>query len=323
MRLLIVRQDKLGDCLLTLPIAPAIKKRLPDTQIHVACQAPFLPFFERQKSITSAEPTTYRLGIPGILRTALSWSRQKFDAAILPKEDSGDHTFAARLAGIPTRIGMTGKGYGKLLTKNFHASFEPSFHEVRLMLRMAEEALGVSLEEIPADLPLSSDDISLAQAMTEGLGGYFILAPFTGGTSQPWGVENFRLLGERLSEATGLTGLVVGTAAEEEEAERAASFDGGLNAAGQFSLTSLAALMKESAFLVSVNSGLIHLAATQQTPAVVIETRPDADTASLRWAPWMSPYLTVLPFADEPPSVNQVEGAVLRLAGRTGGQDGA
>lgn len=323
MKLLIVRQDKLGDCLLTLPVPLAIKKRLPDTQIHLACQPPFLPFFQRQASIIAVRATTYRLGPLGILKTALAWRRERFDAILLPKEDSGDHTFAARAAGIPIRIGMTGKSYGKLLTKNFHSSFEPSFHEVRLILRMAEEALGVSLEELPAELPLAQEDVALAEAMTEGLGGYFILAPFTGGTSQPWGIENFRLLGARLCEITGLSGLVVGTAAEETEAEKAASFEGGLNAAGQFSLTSLAALMKSASFLVSVNSGLIHLAATQQTPAIVIETRPDADTASLRWSPWMSPHLTVLPFAGEPPSVSQVEGAALRLVGRHGGQDGA
>lgn len=323
MKVLIVRQDKLGDCLLTLPVPAAVKKRLPDTELHVACQAPFLTFFERQPFVATVKPTTYRLGVPGIIRTALAWRQERFDAVILPKEDSGDHTFAARLAGIPRRIGMTGKGYGKLLTKNFHGSFEPSFHEVRLILRMTEEALGVSLEELPAELPLIAADIKQAERMIDGLGEYFILAPFTGGTSQPWGQDNFRLLGEKLSEATGLTGLVVGTASEEAEAERAASFDGGLNAAGQFSLTSLAALMKNAAFLVSVNSGLIHLAATQQTPVLVIETRSDADTASLRWAPWMSPFLTVLPFAGQTPSVGEVEGAVQRLVGRTRGQDGA
>lgn len=317
MKVLIVRQDKLGDCLLTTPLPASIKKARPDCEIDILCQSGFVSLFNRLPDVSSVQATTYRLGLLGIMKTALAWRREKYSAVLLPKEDSGDHTLAAWLAGIPVRVGMTHKRYGKRLTRNFHGSFDSSTHEVRLMLRMAEEALGTSLPECRADLPLTEADLTEAMTMVDGLGEYFVLAPFTGGTSQPWDLEKFRSLGERLCDELGMTAIIVGTAAEQDLADKASAFDGGLNAAGQFSLTGLAALLKGSAFLVSVNSGLIHLAATQQTPACVIETRSDAESASKRWAPWMSPSVTVLPLAGQEPRLEQVHKELMKLIAKT------
>ncbi len=317
MKVLIVRQDKLGDCLLTTPIPSAIRKARPDSEVHFMCQAPFATFFERLPDVKQVHLTPYRLGIWGIITTAFAWRKQKYGAVLIPKEDSGDHTLAAWLAGIPLRVGLTHKGYGKKLTRNFHGSFDPSTHEVRLILRMAEEALSTSLPETPSSMPLSEGDLTEAMKMVDGLGEYFVVAPFTGGTSQPWPIEKFMALGEKLCDELGMTAIIVGSAAEQDQAEAVSAFDGALNAAGQFTLPGLAALIKGAAFMVSVNSGLIHLAATQSTPACVIETRPDAESASQRWAPWMSPYVTVLPSGGEEPRVDQVHKAVIKLLGKT------
>lgn len=319
MKILIVRQDKLGDCLLTTPIPGSIRKARPECEVHVMCQQHFATFFKRLPDVKQVLNTPYRLGPWGIITTAFAWRKQKYGAILIPKEDSGDHTLAAWLAGIPIRIGMTHKGYGKRLTRNYQGSFDPATHEVRLILRMAEEALSTSLPETPSSMPLSESDLTEAMTMVDGLGEYFVVAPFTGGTSQPWPIENFKSLGEQLCEELGMTAIMVGTAAEQDQAAEASAFDGALNAAGQFSLPGLAALIKGAAFMVSVNSGLIHLAATQSTPACVIETRPDADSASQRWAPWMSPHTTILPSNGQPPTVNQVHRAVIRLLGKTHG----
>ncbi len=317
MKILIVRQDKLGDCLLATPIPRSIHLARPDSVVHVMCQPAFRTFFERLPHVSKVLSTPYRLGLWGIVKTALAWRKERYSAVILPKEDSGDHTLAAWLAGIPVRIGMTHKRYGRKLTRCFHGAFDPSTHEVRLMLRMAEEAAGTSLPESPAELPLTESDLAEAMEMVDGLGEYFVIAPFTGGTSKPWPVNNFRALGRQLCEELGMTAIIVGSENEIEKADEASAFDGGLNAAGQFSLTGLAALLKGASFMVSVNSGLIHLAATQKTPACVIETRPDAESASQRWAPWMSPYTVILPNGGSEPSVEQVHKALLRLLAKT------
>jgi ADP-heptose:LPS heptosyltransferase len=293
-RILVVRQDKLGDCLLATSLLASLRAAHPEAFIRVVCQPGMAMIFERANLDLDIEVGPYRPPILGWVSLGLRWRKDRFDAAIIPKECSGDYSMAAWLAGIPKRIGSTPKLNGIFLTTNFWGRLDPSLHEVRIMLRMAEEALGGILPELPLSFHPTPEERERANRLAEGLGDTWVLCPFTGGTSAPWPLENFVKLGERAS-GHGMTALVAGGPDQAEEAERAAVFPGGVSIAGHGGLGEFAVLFGRSRALVSVNSGLIHLAASQGVPVVVIETRDDHATASRRWSPWMTRHVVLSP----------------------------
>lgn len=310
-RILVVRQDKLGDCLLATSLLASLREAHPGAKIRVVCQPGMRIIFERAGLDVEIEHGPYRPKGLGWIGLGLAWRREGFDAAIIPKESSGAYAMAAWLAKIPKRVGWTPKWHGRFLTTNFWGKLDPALHEVRVMLRMAEEALGGSLPEKPLCFQPSPQEEERARQLAEGLGDTWVLCPFTGGTSAPWPLEHFLELGSRIA-SHGMTALVAGGPDQAQEAERAAGFPGGVSIAGQGGLGEFAALFRRSRALVSVNSGLIHLAASQGVPVVVIETREDHAIASQRWAPWMTRH-TILSPLNGPVAVDEVALALERL----------
>lgn len=305
MRLLLVRQDKLGDCILSTAIPPAIASAIPGAEVLVACRPEFMFLFEGLAGVAQVLPTPYRLGPAGILRTASQWRKLGLDAVLLPKEDSGDHSLAAALARVPKRIGLGRKWHARTLTSSHSGRHDEALHEVRLMLAMAQEAVGAVLPELPLTFPAEN-----VASQTEGLGPYFVVNPSTGGTSEPWPLESFALAGQRICEASGLTAITTGPSGDERAASLA--FPGSLSMAGELTLPQLGGLVQGAQFLLTVNTGAVHIAAGTGTPVCVIETRDDFAMAAARWSPWKVRHESVLPLAGIPGPA-EVAAAALRL----------
>jgi heptosyltransferase I len=320
MRLLFVRQDKLGDCLLACSTLSSLRTALPNSTLGVYCQPSMADIFARHPGRLQIETGPYQPKGWQIIRQGLKWRREGWEAVVLPKEDSGGLALSAKLAGIPVRVGLTGKWHGRALSHNFHGRLDPSLHEIRLMNRMAESATGLTLSEAPIPFPPSHEETAAAEGLVDGLGAYGVICPFTGGTSPQWPEQSFLALGGRIGSEWGMTTLVAGGPDQAERAERLATFAGGVSVAGAATLGGLGAIFSRAAFVVSVNSGLIHLAASQRTPVCVIETREDHLTASMRWAPWMTQVATASPRDGKSPDVDEVWTLLSRLTQRGGAE---
>ncbi len=311
MKVLIVRQDKLGDVLLTTPLPTAIKRSSPNTEVHVMVQPAWRDIFDRHPHVDDVVTTTYKPGLPEYPGVIGTLKRGGYDAVILCKEDSGAHTTCAAWAGIPARVGFTHKGYGKKLTRNLFDEFSEVRHEVDWLIRMGEAAIGGLLEGGPLVFNPTLSEQAKADELLDGLDGFFLVAPTTGGTSRSWGAAQYRDVTQKLIERTELTAIITGAQGESEAEQVAADLPDALNLVGQLTLGELAAVQKRARFLVSGSTGAMHLAAAQATPIMLIETRIDADKASQRWAPWQTEHEIALPevFANgesRDPSVDEV-----------------
>lgn len=97
-----------------------------------------------------------------------------------------------------------------------------------------------------------------------------------------WPPRRFAAVGDRLA-AAGYRVVLTGTAAERAAADEvaAAMRRTALNAAGETSLGTAAALLERAALLVTNDTGISHLAAALGTPSVVVFLASDPE----RWAP--------------------------------------
>ena len=300
-RVVVVRQDKLGDLLLTTPVATALKKAIPDCHITYMIR-PFLQdVIQNNPNIDAICYTSYKPRVSEFPHWVWKLRRERFDAVLLCKPRSGAHTWIATLARIPIRVGCSDRYYAKFLTHNLLFDFHnPPMHEVNLMTAMAQHLTPTPLHPERLYLPVLPQHEQQAEELFQMHGmrlsePFFCVHPGTGGSSHAWYPERYGQVARKLSQATGWRVVVTGGCEEQTLAEEVCQQvgDAALNLAGQTSIPVLGAVLQRAKLLVSGDTGAVHVAASMNTPCIVVHPVSDYRVREKRWHPWMVPYRIV------------------------------
>lgn len=273
-RFCVFRTDRIGDVVLTLPVADVIKRNEPDAHVTFVTQEftkdlPLLsPFVDDVLSIPSRD-------VRGVVGFAKLLQKKRFDVAVFayPRPKL---VLAARLAGIPIRIGTAYRYYSPLMNRRIAEHRKPALqHERDYNVRLLA-ALSFDLEPYPKPIlspPESTGVIAKAHLRSIGLTAeqpFIILHPGSGGSAKDWPAKNFGLFGkEILLHFPGMQALITGTTAEHATmtelrtaiGERAHILPSG-------SLTQLTTVISFSKLFVSNSTGPLHIAAACGTPVL-------------------------------------------------------
>ena len=118
-RFLLIRTDRIGDTILTLPAVTALRSQYQDAFIAFLAQPYTVPLIEQYVGIDislSYEPHGRHKGWQGLSKLSHELQELNFDAALLfyPRVKLA---FAIAKAGIPVRIGTGYRWYSFLLTE--------------------------------------------------------------------------------------------------------------------------------------------------------------------------------------------------------------
>ncbi|HEX8609073.1 MAG TPA: glycosyltransferase family 9 protein, partial [Pedobacter sp.] len=124
-----------------------------------------------------------------------------------------------------------------------------------------------------ADLSTLSD--KLATLTGKSFDNYIILHPGVSEEKRRYPLELWIEAGKRLFETFGLPLLLTGTEGERDLSDAIASGigEGAYVIAGALTLAELVSLVKHAECLISVNTGVVHIAAAVSTPTVVLYAR--------------------------------------------------
>lgn len=319
-RILLVRTDRLGETVLNLPVAAALKQA-----------------FARAAVTWMANPTLMELvqGAPGVDRVlayggegggpwwrravslATSWRSEQFDVAVISNATKECHV-AAWLAGIPVRVGYDRK-WGWLLTHRLEDRRAlGERHEVEYNMQLLA-ALGVTGPTLPVlHLPVSNEAEGRLDRIIQACGltsrdRIVAVHPWTSNPRKQWPAERFQALVSRLEGLAGVRTVLVGgpeTAARAHEV-MPLSPSTVINLVGRLSLPELAACLARARLLISNDSGPMHVAAAVGTLVVVLFGTADAGSHPRRWGPWGSGH-TVIHKPLEQISVDEVFSAAQR-----------
>ncbi len=293
MRILLVRQDKLGDNILATAIPAAIKRAAPHIEVGVMAQPCFRDIWNRHPDVSYFVPTPGRPRPQHVPGMTLRLRKAAVDAIAFLKRNSGEIIIASRLAGIGERVGAAHKSYKKHLTANRMADYDQVMHEVDRGLRVAGTAIGCdSLARQPLAFAPSETEMARVESLVPRP--YFIVHPTTGGTALAPDPEVLAELTAWLLKQTGMRCVFTGGRGEELH-PALAELSGCTNLIGQLSLGEAAAASRLARLVVVGNTSMLHIAAAQRTPVLSLETRKSYKAGSVRWAPWMTPHVTVLP----------------------------
>ena len=276
MRILIVRPDKLGDLIATLPMATAIKRAMPDAHVTFMVRdytAPLLEIAPDVDDVVIYDPKAKpreKINLFKSIRTdTIFFPVSKFDLA-----------FYAKLAYKPKRVGSVGTGYRFYSMLYTHRVYEhrkkAKRHEAEYNVRMLSE-IGIEAETPLPRLELRAEDLRRTDENIVTLFGkqsqkYCVLHVGSGGSSFEWPIERYaefaKWVAQRLSLPIVLTGL-------RSERETLLSVSQVMERQGvsvqlfvDKPLLELAGLLSRAELVLASSTGPGHLAAALGTPTL-------------------------------------------------------
>jgi len=282
-RLLVVRHDRLGDLVLTLPTVALLRQTYPEAEMGLLVapsNAPLASLVE---------------GVDRVLQAANqreTLRRLLFDFApdlIVCVSRGAAIPFAAWRAKVAHRVGSGYRYYSPLFDRQVreHRSGGER-HEAEYALSFAHLVGAVPGRAVfPLRLTGEAESEAARWREAHGLGkGYVVLHPGTGGSCPAWPVDHYLELAAKLKAAGTPVLFSVGPQdrairerleASPPEVARIPGFTGPLPV--------LAALLSGAALMVSNTTGPMHLASALGTPALSIQV-PWPTCGASRWGPY-------------------------------------
>jgi len=298
-RLLLTRPDHLGDVLLSLPAATALRAALPDATIAYLVRPEAAPVVERagvvDEVLTAPFPSpTASDGVDDdLVDTVAPRLRGRFDVALVFRPADPWTASVAAAAGIPNRIGFDQPSTRRHLTMALPDDPSRPVADLGLDLALAAAGLFGAITTRPtyADVRIvpTADDEAEAADLLASAGSAecppVMVHPGSGWPLKNWPVTRWGRLAASLGERYGVP-IVTGTAEEAElvQAVVDASGGGAAGVAGELSIGGLAALSRRAQVVVATDSGPLHLAALAGSPVVGIYG-PASPTVFGPWCP--------------------------------------
>lgn len=340
-RILVLRLERIGDLLMSLPALHAIRGRAPHARIDLVVGSWNAALAGLVAGIDSVEtmdaPWLARgaagEGWPALLRQARAWRARRYDLAINLEGDIRSIVLMAQ-SGAAWRAGFGMAGGGPLLDDD--VLFDPRSHTAVNGVRLVRAAFGetparqawpvegldaaVRLPRAPLVIPPEAH--AEAEALLRGLAARAPGRPLVGlhigagRAVKEWPAARMAQVGTWAARERGAALVLTGAAADRRAADEVrrllpaeAPVADTVGAAG---LLPLAALLTRFALLVTPDTGPMHLASALGTPLVALF----GPSSPARWGP-LSPAAAVVR-VDLPCSpCNRIRNPPARCQGRT------
>jgi heptosyltransferase-1 len=327
-RILLVRLGSLGDVIHALPAASALRDAFPEARIDWLIEPKWRRLLEGNPDLTEIVPLEKK-SATGLISTIRKLRTTRYTCAIdfqgLYK--SALPAFASR---APRRIGFPSTYAREGFASMFYTErVNPrGAHKVDHNLTLAEAA-GAAARPAPPRFPLTlrpEDEKQVTQELARhNLADFFVLNPGGGWRSKCWPPERYGELHHRLAAQHGWRSVISFGPGEERLAQELVSSAGTpAPIALPLGLGPLMSLLGLAKFVVSADTGPLHLASALGTPivglygptdparngpycgtSIVIRNPGKSETTYRRGASYSSPMLSI--------TVDQVADAVARL----------
>ena len=290
-RFLLIRTDRIGDTILTLPSVSAIRKNFPNSFIAFLSQPYTKPLIEQYSGIDlliTYDPDGRHKGWNGITKLCQELKKYDFQAAILfyPRVELAFAIFGAK---IPVRIGTGFRWYSFFLNKLvFEHRKECKKHESEYNLMLLEPLITKSNNpqyEFKKWVQTSwwkkfQEEINFNK--------YVVVHPGNGNSAPNLSKKQYILIIKLLLEKTDWTILLTGVSAEKQFVhDLAANFhdDRLKELVGRFSLPDFFSIVRNASLLIASSTGPIHMANAVKIPVLGFFC-PVKPHTPIRWGPY-------------------------------------
>ena len=281
-RFLITRLSAIGDCILTMPVAAALRRAYPGSLIAWVVQGAGAQLLVDHSDVDQVikVPRGWLKSPPAIWKLRQQLRQYNFDYVIDPQSLTKSSA-AGWLSGAPKRIGFSepqGRELAPLLN-NHHVHMKPA-HVVDAYLQLLKP-LGIRHPRVSFHVPRSAEATAIIDAFLENIQAgprFVVINPGAGWDSKLWPARRYGLLANQLGQQHGIQSIVAWAGERERTwTDEIVDHAGGhAIAAPDTTLPQLAALLRRASLFVGSDTGPLHLAAAVGTTCVSMygPTRP-------------------------------------------------
>ena len=305
-RFLLVRTDRIGDTILTLPAVTALRKKYPDSFISFLAQPYTVPLVEEYEGIDlllTYDSEGLHRGWKGVLKLANQLGNLNFDAALLfyPRPEL---TFAMWFAKIPLRIGTGFRWYSFLMNKRIYEHRKECIkHESEYNLSLLDSLFPNQTKNPEYNFKKWNPESWWVEFNKEQrCTNYAIVHPGSGNSAPNLNADQYILIIRLLLENTNWSVLLTGISKEVNLINELASGfpeERVKKSAGRFSLKELFSVIRNSSLLVTSSTGPLHMANAAGTPLLGFFCPAKPHTPD-RWGPYDQQKWVVTPNLNGP-----------------------
>ena len=245
LKILVVRFSSIGDIVLTTPVVRMLKTQL-NTEVHFLTKTPYVSLFKNNPYVDSVFQIDKSTN-----EVTSDLKKENYDYVI-------DLHSNLRTQILKLKLGVTAKSFNKLnwekfLLTNFKTNILPDVHIVDRYLDTVK-FLGITNDNKGLDFFLSdADKVDLAESPKD------YIAFVIGGQHTTKILPTTKIISicKKLNKAV----LLIGGPDDKARGDEISKASGAINTCGDHSLLQSAFLIKNSAYVISHDTGMMHIAA--------------------------------------------------------------
>ena len=289
--ILIVRTDRIGDVVLSLPLASIIKKHFPECTVTFLLREYTEPLAVNNPNIDEVITLKEVNGKPSV-KENVQLLKNKFDVSIVAYP-TYPIALILFLSNIKTRIGTGYRWYSFLFNKkNYEHRKDGKYHELEYNVHLLRQ-LGidekVTEENVLYGITPSIENVEklkkdLNELVINISKPVIIIHPGSGGSAIDLPISKMKeIIKNLLDEDVEI--LITGTTAEMELCQSLVVNKSTINLAGKYNLGELIALINQCDMMIANSTGPIHIAAALGKNVIGFYPKFTAASAK-RWGPY-------------------------------------
>jgi len=292
-KILIVRTDRIGDVVLSIPMAEIIKRKYPDCKIAYFIRKYTRALLDGNSFIDEVIIADESEDLISFRKNLKKIKSKDFDACIVVNP-TFKITLMMFLAGIKNRIGTGYRWYSILFNqKVFEHRKYGDKHELEYNINLLS-CLGINIQtksnEINFHLKIDSEssqkiDSLLIQNGFKAGNKIIIIHPGSGGSSVDLPKEKLIELTRILAEQKDISIVITGSKSEESLCKEFEVSSSVINFSGQLDLSLLKALINKAKLFISNSTGPMHIAAALGIYVIGFFSKISA-CSQKRWGPY-------------------------------------
>lgn len=291
--ILIVRTDRIGDVVLTLPMAALIKRHYPNCRITFLLREYTKPLAVNNPFVDEVIVLKEENGKVRLMDMVRQLRKHSFDSAVVVYP-SWPITLMTFLSGIKHRIGTGYRWYSFLFShrhfehRKYAERHEAEYNVNLLRFFSINESIDVKTAEFGIG-PVKESEEKIVHLLNEKLYDFSrpmaVFHPGSGGSARDWPKNRMKELIGTVARELPVNVVLTGSAAEKQLCEELSEGLRAYNFAGELDLYGLIALLNRADVMVANSTGPIHIAAALGRP--VVGFYPNITACSpRRWGPY-------------------------------------
>ncbi len=302
--IVIIRTDKLGDMILTLPMVRVLKSINPKCKIHIIAKKYTEPILRYTFKNNETDFDYHFVDEINTLKSILN--NIKPEVIFYPRPRLNE-TIAGFFSGAKLRVGTGYRYYSSLYNhKVYEHRKVGEKNEAEYNISLIEDVFGEEistslleksllekslLEKSLLEIKIPTDELKEFKIKIKSMGinlkkPPIIIHPATGGSAKEWHPKNFGKLAKKLSKEYANDIIITGTEEEilqckQVEVECVYS----KNLCGKLDLSEMIKLISLSSILIANSTGVLHIAAAAGIPVVGLYPN-SPNIGPKRWSPF-------------------------------------